>query len=155
MDRRAFLGMTAAAAALAAGPAGAAPAVSLDGLVLEPHERLRALAVEASACARAGDECLRHCLEQTAAGHGADFARCLAAVVAMQEICRTTSRLAAQRSALLKSQLVTCIAACEACRVECEAHAPHFAHGMHLECQACMERCASCRDLCREVQGLL
>ena len=76
-----------------------------------------------------------------------DMAQCVRTCLDCADICAATARLAVRRTAqnidVLRSQLETCITACETCAAECEGHDnPH--------CQLCAKMCRECADDCRK-----
>ena len=92
------------------------------------------------ACIVKGEACQAHCQSRLANGEK-EFAHCHAAVTDMVEVCRATASLVARQSAHAKEQVAACVAVCKECSAACLEHKAHFAHGMHLECKACMEAC--------------
>lgn len=72
---------------------------------------------------------------------------CIRSCLDCADICAATARLAVRRSsqdiAILRAQLQTCIAACDACATECERHD-------HEHCKLCATMCRECGDDCRQ-----
>ena len=92
------------------------------------------------ACVAKGELCRAHCQTQLANG-AKEFGHCNAAVTDMLEVCRATASLVARQSLSAKRMVDVCAAVCKECSAACLEHKAHFAHGMHLECKACMEAC--------------
>jgi Cys-rich four helix bundle protein (predicted Tat secretion target) len=99
------------------------------------------------ACIAKGEQCQAHCQTQLANGNK-EFAHCMAAVLDMLDVCRTTAAMVARQSPLGRHQVVACQAACNECSTACAEHKAHFAHNMHLECKACLESCDVCAAAC-------
>ena len=81
-----------------------------------------------------------------------DMAQCIRNCLDCADICAATARLAVRRTAqnieVLRSQLETCIKACETCAEECEKHDnPH--------CAMCAKMCRECADDCRKALPLV
>ena len=81
-----------------------------------------------------------------------DMAQCIRNCLDCADICAATARLAVRRTAqnieVLRSQLETCIKACETCAEECERHDnPH--------CAMCAKMCRECADDCRKALPLV
>lgn len=145
MERRSFIAVAAAAAALG----------SLGGTALAEGRAevggLDKIVQTASDCVAAGRACIRHCQEQFAAGKVKEFEKCLASAQQMTVICEAMGQLAVQRAELAQELLPVCVQACETCRQACAEHEDHFRHGMHQECERCMESCIACRDACKSL----
>jgi len=91
-------------------------------------------------CIAKGELCQAHCQTQLASGDK-EFGHCMAAVTDMLEVCHATASLVARQSPHAREQIVACVAMCKECSAACAEHKAHFAHGMHMECKACMEAC--------------
>ena len=91
-------------------------------------------------CVAKGELCQAHCQLQLASGDK-EFGHCMAAVTDMLEVCRATASLVARQSPHAREQVLACVAVCKECSAACAEHKAHFAHGMHMECKACMEAC--------------
>jgi Cys-rich four helix bundle protein (predicted Tat secretion target) len=91
--------------------------------------------------------CAAHCQAQLAAGN-TSFTHCNQAVTDMIDVARATESLVARKSVTAKKMADTCAAACKECSAACLEHKAHFAHGMHMECKACMEACDACAKAC-------
>ncbi|MBX7527406.1 four-helix bundle copper-binding protein [Qipengyuania vesicularis] len=81
-----------------------------------------------------------------------DMAQCIRNCLDCADVCAATARLATRRTAqnidVLRSQLETCIKACETCAEECSGHDnPH--------CQLCAEMCRECAEDCRKALPLV
>ncbi len=81
-----------------------------------------------------------------------DMAQCIRNCLDCADVCSATARLAVRRTAqnidVLRSQLETCIKACETCAAECDKHDnPH--------CQLCAKMCRECAEDCRKALPLV
>lgn len=81
-----------------------------------------------------------------------DMAQCIRNCLDCADVCSATARLAVRRTAqnidILRSQLETCIKACETCAAECDKHDnPH--------CQLCAKMCRECAEDCRKALSLV
>ncbi|RZL82768.1 MAG: four-helix bundle copper-binding protein [Sphingomonas sp.] len=76
-----------------------------------------------------------------------DMHQCIRTCHDCADICTATAHIAVRRTgqnvAILRTQLETCIQACEACAAECEKHD-------HEHCQLCATMCRECADDCRK-----
>lgn len=141
------LGLLVASSALADGakkPAGptAAPA---RASAADPRAELLAALAD---CLKAGEACIGHCARELAAGDK-DMARCNVTTQAMVALCQALTRLAALDVPAAKKVAAVCAEVCKECELACAEHKAHFAHGMHLECQACMNACIACGKACQ------
>jgi Cys-rich four helix bundle protein (predicted Tat secretion target) len=100
-----------------------------------------------STCVARSQLCAAHCQTQLASG-AKEFARCAAAVDDMLAVAAATQSLVARRSSSAKKLAELCAAICKDCSAGCLEHKPHWTHGMHLECKACMEACDACAKAC-------
>jgi Cys-rich four helix bundle protein (predicted Tat secretion target) len=98
-------------------------------------------------CGAKGQLCAAHCQTQLASG-AKEFARCAAAVDDMLAVIAATQSLVARRSASARKLADLCAAVCKDCSAACLEHKAHWAHGMHVECKACMEACDACAKAC-------
>jgi Cys-rich four helix bundle protein (predicted Tat secretion target) len=101
-------------------------------------------------CVATGEACLAHCATELGKGDKS-MANCNRRVHEMLALVRATHSLAALDSELLGKAAAVCATACKLCADACGEHKAHFAHGMHLECKACMEACLECEKACRAV----
>ncbi|HPH67362.1 MAG TPA: Csp1 family four helix bundle copper storage protein [Kofleriaceae bacterium] len=162
LNRRQLLGVSAGLASLAiATHATAAPkSAGSNGKVQPPTSKVPAPAPSPKAAARKAliplisdclvkaQACAAHCERELANGNK-DMAQCARAVADMLALCGALAPLVARESNLDAKLAVVCADACAACVTACNAHAAHFAHGMHLECKACGEACSKCEAACR------
>jgi Cys-rich four helix bundle protein (predicted Tat secretion target) len=100
-----------------------------------------------SVCLAKAQLCAAHCQNQLASG-ARDFAHCNAAVNDLLVVTPATAALVARQSPNAKKMADTCAAVCKECSAACLEHKPHFAHGMHMECKACMDACDACAKAC-------
>lgn len=81
-----------------------------------------------------------------------DMAQCIRNCLDCADVCAATARLATRRTAqniaVLRSQLETCIEACEACASECEKHD-------NEHCRLCAKMCRECAEDCRKALPLV
>ncbi len=86
------------------------------------------------------------CADACAAESG-DMAQCIRNCLDCADVCAATARLAVRRTArnveVLRSQIETCIAACEACAAQCEKHD-------NDHCRLCATMCRECAEDCRK-----
>jgi Cys-rich four helix bundle protein (predicted Tat secretion target) len=104
----------------------------------------------AAACVRAGDACIAHCIDELGRGNTA-MANCNARVHEMLAFTNAMATLAALKSDMAKKLAPVCADACKTCADACLEHKAHWAHGMHLACQACYEACVTCEKSCRKL----
>ncbi|HUJ61309.1 MAG TPA: hypothetical protein VLX92_22550 [Kofleriaceae bacterium] len=104
---------------------------------------LDALAV----CLAKGALCVAHCQAELAGGH-TELAKCSQAVLDMTAVANAAQSLIARQSPNAKRIADLCATTCKACSAACLEHKAHWAHGMHLECRACMEACDDCAKAC-------
>lgn len=85
------------------------------------------------------------CADADAAEDG-DMHQCIRTCLDCADICTATAHVAVRRTgqnvAVLRAQLETCIAACEACAAECDRHD-------HEHCKLCATMCRECVADCR------
>ena len=81
-----------------------------------------------------------------------DMAQCIRNCLDCADVCSATARLATRRTAqnidVLRSQLETCIKACETCAEECEGHD-------NDHCRWCAKMCRECAEDCRKALPLV
>jgi hypothetical protein len=110
-------------------------------------ERLVA-AIEACAeCAQICTICADACLHEDDLSELVD---CVMLNLDCADICTTTGRVLSRLSApdwtMIRLQLQSCIAACEACGNECAKHAEHHEH-----CRICAASCHECEQFCNSL----
>jgi hypothetical protein len=97
------------------------------------------------ACAGCADACLSEQQLQ-------DLIHCIRLNLDCEDICATTgrmlSRLTNPAQELLRSQIETCLMACQLCAEVCEKYADKLAH-----CAACADACRRCEEACRRLVG--
>lgn len=119
--------------------------------VQDETEELVLAARHAMLCSLFCTSCADACVAEMAASD-MDMAQCIRNCLDCADVCAATARLATRRTAqnidVLRSQLETCIKACETCAAECEGHDnPH--------CQLCATMCRECADDCRKALPLV
>jgi Cys-rich four helix bundle protein (predicted Tat secretion target) len=119
-----------------------------DALADVPKDKRGALLDALHTCIAKGELCQAHCQTQLGTGDK-DFAHCMATVTDMLAVCNATASLVARQSARAKDQVTACAAVCKDCSAACAEHKAHFAHGMHVECKACMDSCDACVAACQ------
>ncbi len=112
-----------------------------------PADPRSAVLATLAACEAAGLACRGHCARELAQGN-LEMVECSATVQQMLELVSASRTLIALDAALAKKLVALCEEACRACAAACKKHEPHFAHGMHLECKACLEACEACAPAC-------
>ena len=110
---------------------------------------MKAFLKAASECIETGDLCAAHCARELADGN-TEMGRCNVSTQSMIAVCQATMKLVALGSPQAKKMVELCAAACKECGDACAEHKPHFAHGMHLECKACMEACETMQKACKD-----
>lgn len=114
-------------------------------------KQIRAEAAAALAkCILDGEACVAHCAIEFEDGNK-EMAKCNKSVHDMLAMTKAMLSLVSANSPLYKKVASICADACKTCIEACEEHKPHFAHGMHLECKACMESCIKCEKICRKL----
>ena len=156
MDRRDFV-IGAAASVVGTALAGAAGAASHgDGHDHGQHghhttdPKLGKVVESTLACERAAGDCVRHCIEMLAEGHG-DMAECLDSVLRMRAVTGAMHAVAVSEHAPSKRTrelAAVCAAFCRDCAEACKPHADK-----HAECQACLEACEECAEACEALAG--
>lgn len=126
--------MTTTAEMLKAHPAGTGPD---HDLLVRAVDALVECSLVCTACA---DACLSEDMV-------AELRRCIRTDLDCADICDTTARVLARRTAVdvavTRAHLQACIAACRACGDECAQHAD-----MHEHCRICAEACRACEAAC-------
>jgi len=98
------------------------------------------------------DACIRcvvaveHCAAAFLAREEPGFAAAIAASRDCADVCALTARLLARRSGLSDALCRLCVAACEACALECEKHID-----IHTPCRASVDSCRECAAQCGRV----
>ena len=100
----------------------------------------------ATACVGSGETCLKHILDQSAAGDNS-LAACGMRVHEMIAVCRALVTLAASDSPQLKPFAKVCIEICRSCEVECRKHEQHHA--------ICKETADSCERVISSCEKLI
>ena len=141
MDRRGLLFAMGAAAV----SANALPGIGQD----MPHHHMggakhQALIDTASACSRAADICVGHCIEMLAGGDKT-LAECAVSSREVAVVCSGLRELAAQNSAHLASYAKVAAEICKSCEAECRKHT------QHEPCKNCGDACASCAVECGKI----
>ncbi len=115
--------------------------------VKDETEELILAARHAMLCSLFCTSCADACLAEDA-----DMAQCIRYCLDCADVCTATARLATRRTAqnidVLRSQLQTCIEACETCASECEKHD-------NEHCSLCAKMCRECADDCRKALPLV
>ncbi|MBM4368574.1 MAG: four-helix bundle copper-binding protein [Deltaproteobacteria bacterium] len=112
-----------------------------------PADPRQALLASLASCETAAMACEAHCARELSAGN-TEMKECASSVAQMLTLVRAARALLSRDASLAKATVAVCKDACDACAAACKAHEPHFAHGMHLECKACLEACLSCGQAC-------
>jgi hypothetical protein len=120
-------------------------------LQLHPHvgddfnEKLATAARHAILCSLFCTSCADACSAEPM-----DMRQCIRSCLDCADICAATAHVAVRRTgenvAILRAQLETCIAACEAC----EACADECQTRDHEHCKLCATMCRECAEDCRE-----
>jgi Cys-rich four helix bundle protein (predicted Tat secretion target) len=134
--RELLLGLGAAAAVAATGPALAA----MPGHDHSKHSAQQPDMLDAAnACVDKGERCIAHCLVSFQEGD-LMLADCAARVHEMRAICGAFSYLLAANSSYVREYAPICAQVCEDCEEECRKHEEH------IECKACAQACADMVD---------
>jgi Cys-rich four helix bundle protein (predicted Tat secretion target) len=99
----------------------------------------------AVACVGTGEICLKHILDQSAAGD-TSLAVCGMRVHDMVAVCRALATLAASDSPQLKPFAKVCIEVCQSCETECRKHEQH-----HPICKETADSCARVVATCKKL----
>jgi Cys-rich four helix bundle protein (predicted Tat secretion target) len=102
----------------------------------------------ANDCVKTGLACIAMCEEELAKGN-TKMALCSKRVHDLIATCEATLQLVSFKSDLAVKMALLCAESCKSCHAACAEHKEHFAHGMHLECKACMDSCSECEKACR------
>ncbi|MDQ4077642.1 MAG: four-helix bundle copper-binding protein [Chloroflexota bacterium] len=124
--------------------------------MLQTHSRqapvdlnqLAAAITELYNCAQSCTACADACLGEQQIDM---LRRCITLCLSCADVCETTGRLASRLTeadwSLLRSQLDSCITACQLCGSECERHAEHHEH-----CRICAAACRRCEEACNQLR---
>jgi hypothetical protein len=97
-------------------------------------------------CAQACSACADACLGEDDI---AMLRRCIRLNEDCAGVCLTTGQMLSRQqhseTRLMRSQLETCLLACQLCGDECARHASHHEH-----CRICEEACRTCAKACRD-----
>ena len=99
----------------------------------------------ATACVGSGETCLKHILDQSAAGDNS-LAVCGMRVQDMTAVCRALITLAASDSPQLKPFAKVCLEVCKVCESECRKHEQH-----HPICKDTADSCARVVAACEKL----
>ena len=105
----------------------------------------RLLVAAAVACVGTGELCLKHILDQSAAGD-TSLAVCGMRVQGMIAVCRALVTLAASDSPQLKPFAKVCSDVCRSCEAECRKHEQH-----HPICKETADSCARVVAACEKL----
>lgn len=98
-------------------------------------------------CAQTCTMCADACLGET---HIEALRHCIRLNLDCADICDTTGRMVARQTApdwvLIRSQVQSCLMACQLCAAECEKHA-----NMHDHCRVCADACRRCEQACNQL----
>lgn len=98
-------------------------------------------------CAQACTECADACLAEA---NVKNLVRCIRLNQDCADICDATGRVLSRQTEpaieVFRSQLQSCITACNSCASECEIHAGHHEH-----CRICALACRMCEDSCNKL----
>jgi hypothetical protein len=118
---------------------------NLDGAALS--ECIEACMQCAQACTACADACLS---EQQVA----NLRRCIRLDLDCADICTVTGAILSRQTdtprEIVRQQVQTLAAACEACAAECDQHA-----SMHEHCKTCAEACRRCAQSCNSLLGAM
>jgi hypothetical protein len=97
-------------------------------------------------CAQTCTSCADACLAEQMV---ADLRQCIRLNLDCADMCVAAGKLASRRTGsnqeVLRQALDACMAACGACKDECQRHAAQYDH-----CRICAEECARCEQACRD-----
>lgn len=105
----------------------------------------RAVVDAGAACVGSGEVCLKHIMDQFAAGD-TSLTVCGMRVQEMIAVCRALITLAASDAPQLKPFAKVCIEVCKACETECRKHEQH-----HPICKETAESCARVSAACEKL----
>jgi hypothetical protein len=95
-------------------------------------------------CAQICDVCANACLSEENLGN---LVQCIRLNFICSQICTVTGRILSRQSGrdlrLKRTQIESCLKACQACGDECKIHALHHEH-----CRLCAEACRRCEESC-------
>ena len=102
-------------------------------------------------CAQICRACADACLAEEDV---ASLTICIRTDLDCADVCSTTAAILTRQTDtnwnIVRSQLKTCIQACQICAAECQQHAYHHEH-----CRICAEACAECEQACQQLLGEL
>ena len=105
------------------------------------NEALGRAVKHAMYCAAICNSCADACVAEAM-----DMSQCVRTCLDCSDVCEATYRVATRRTgsnvALIRSQLETCIRACEICEAECARHD-------NDHCRRCAQMCRECAADCR------
>ena len=112
------------------------------------NEELAEAVKHAMYCAAICNSCADAC-----SAEDMDMRECIRLCMDCSDICTATYRVASRRTSgnvrVIEAQLRTCIAACEACAIECDKHD-------HAHCRRCATMCRECaRDCEIALEGMI
>jgi hypothetical protein len=112
------------------------------------NEELAEAVKHAMYCAAICNSCADAC-----SAEDMDMSACIRLCMDCSDVCTAAYRVASRRTAgnvrVIEAQLRTCIAACEACAIECEKHD-------HPHCRRCATMCRECaRDCEIALEGMV
>lgn len=147
MDRRQALLATLASTAALAAASRSAPATAATDTHADHHGDgpNREVLESALHCARDGEICLAHCLQEFSAGD-TTLAECARSVAQLVPVCTALAQLAALRSPHLADIAKAAMAVCRDCEAQCRKHAEH-----HDFCKDCADSCAACIKACESL----
>jgi Cys-rich four helix bundle protein (predicted Tat secretion target) len=144
MDRREFIAVTGAAAALASASQAFAQG-AMGGEMEEMHPpKYKALEEAAAECVETGNDCLRHCFGMFKM-KDTSMAECTDAAYQLVAACSALNALAAVNSEHTGHLAKTVAMICRDCKKECDKF-PKIA-----ECKACGEACEKCAKECDKI----
>ena len=83
-----------------------------------------------------------------------EMVRCIRLCVDCADVCDATGRVVTRQTAwdvgVVRATVEACVAACRACREECERHAAHHEH-----CRICAGSCSRCEQACDDLLASL
>lgn len=114
-------------------------------------ERLVACIDACFDCAQTCSACADACLGEE---NISVLRRCIRLNEDCSDVCLTTGQMLSRQQhserRLIRSQLETCLLACQLCGDECAQHAKHHEH-----CRICEEACRACVKACQEALSSL
>ena len=144
MDRREFL----TGALTMAVAAGTTPRARAAASAAARDPKLAEAVETALDCLKAGDACIRHCVDLLGQGD-TTLKNCMQSVLDMSAVCDGLAKLASYADSPtpnLRAYANACADYCRDCSAACKKHADH-----HTPCKACMESCDACLKACEEL----